>query len=122
MSRLPRPVAIHLALCLISSIASAQSPTAKLSGTIVDETGAAVADVAIVLVDAATNQRRQVTTTPEGTFAIPLLPGRYSVRARREGFAPLEVSGVVLKENDVVALHLELKVAGLRENVIVTAE
>src|SRR5262249_54989795 len=92
ISRLRRAVVIVVVLRLISSVASAQPTSATLSGAIVDETGAAVADVVIVLVDGATNQRRQVTTTAEGTFVIPLLPpGRYRLNARREGFAALEV-------------------------------
>src|SRR5262249_39758766 len=121
--RLRRVVAVLIVLRVTSGLTSAQSPTASLSGTIVDETGAAVGDVVVVLVDAATAQRREATTTAEGTFVIALLPpGRYSVSARREGFTTLEVPAVVLNEHDAVALHLELKVAGVHENVVVTAE
>src|SRR5262249_24342147 len=73
--------------------------------------------------DAATGQRRQVATTAEGTFVIsPLPPGHYSLSARRDGFTPLEVPTVVLKENDKVALRLELKVGGVVEKVVVTAQ
>src|SRR5262249_56204780 len=95
-----RVVAGLLVLGVTSGLPSAQSPTASVSGTIVDETGAAIADVVVALVDAATAQRREATTTAEGTFVIALLPpGRYSMSARREGFTPLEAPGVGLTEH-----------------------
>src|SRR5262249_44883362 len=121
--QLRHAVVVLTVLRLMSGVAWAQPPTATLSGTIVDETGAPLSDVAIVLLDAATDQRRQVTTTAEGTFVIPLLPpGHYRLSARREGFTPLEVPSVALKENAKVSVHLELKVSGVVEKVVVTAQ
>ncbi len=109
-----------------ATAASAQSPataTATLSGIIVDETGAPVPGVDIVVLNIETSQNRQAVTNADGAFELPLLsPGRYRLTARMDGFAPLDVPEVVLKPHDKVALRLELKVASLGETVIVSAQ
>src|SRR5262249_5004901 len=123
ISRLCRGLALLAVLLLTAGMASDQSPTATLSGAVVDETAARASDAAIVLLGAATAPRRGGRTTSHRTFAIPLPPaGRYGGSAGREGSTPLQVPRVVLTENDKITLHLELKVAGIVEKVVVTAE
>ncbi|HVZ20880.1 MAG TPA: TonB-dependent receptor [Vicinamibacterales bacterium] len=108
-------------LILSTGVAVAQSDTATVTGTIIDETGAVVTDVDIVLLNTATSQTRTTMTDAEGSFAIPLLPaGHYSLSARRDGFTPLDVPDVVLRAKDHVALRLELKVAAYGEQIVVT--
>jgi Carboxypeptidase regulatory-like domain len=51
-------------------VAYAQSSTATLSGTALDENGAVVPNVSVTVVNADTKLRRQVTTDKEGYFAI----------------------------------------------------
>ena len=103
-------------------IAFSQNATATLSGTVVDETGGVVPDVEIVAVNRATQVQRQTRSSPQGVFSLPLLPpGAYTVTARRDGFAPLEVPELVLNVNDQVSIHLQLKVSAVGESVAVTA-
>lgn len=114
--------ALAVTAMLVSGGTVAWAQTATLTGIIVDETGAAVNDVAIVLLNVATDLRRQATTATDGSFTFAVLPaGRYALSARRDGFTPLEAS-VVVNDNDQVALRLELKVAGFGEDVVVTAQ
>ena len=117
-------IVILLALVSVTPrLASAQSATATLTGTITDETDAAVPDVQVELLNAATQQHRQTTTDKAGSFVIPVLPpGRYRLTATREGFTPLEVPDIVLNVNDQVALKLQLKAAAVGETVSIVAE
>jgi len=102
--------------------ASAQSATAALSGTVVDEKGAAVPDVAVTVTNEATALRRQTSTNAEGYFTAPLLPpGVYTVAALREGFAPVEVRGLELNVNDQRALLITLKVGAVTASTTVEA-
>jgi hypothetical protein len=58
---------------------SMQSPTATLSGTVVDEHDALVPDVRITVTNADTALQRKVITNGEGYFSVTLLPpGRYA--------------------------------------------
>jgi iron complex outermembrane receptor protein len=102
--------------------AAAPSETGTISGVATDEIGAAVSDVRITVTNDTTALRRETVTGAEGTFTVPLLPpGPYTLRAEREGFSALEISGIVLRGGDPVVLRVELKVASLSEAVVVTA-
>ena len=67
--------------------ARAQSATATLSGTVIDESGAFIPSVNITLLNLGTALQRHATTDDQGSYVVPLLPpGRYNVTAQREGF------------------------------------
>jgi hypothetical protein len=100
----------------------AQSPTATLSGTVVDSTGAVVPDVEIEVLGAPTALRRVTTTNDEGIFAVTLLPpGQYLVTARRGGFATAKVRDVTLGIADRRTLLLTLSPGSIDETVTVEA-
>jgi hypothetical protein len=97
-----------------------QSVTATLTGVVVDENDAAIADVDLNVTNADTGLRREAVTDSQGYFVVPLLPpGRYNVAAKRQGFSTLEVNNVVLNVNDQRALKIQLKVGQISESVIV---
>jgi hypothetical protein len=101
----------------------AQSATATLSGTVVDEKGAVVAGAKIVLTNLGTVLKRNATSSGEGFFTLPLLPpGNYSLQALRDGFAPLEVRNIVLNVGDQQALRVQMKVGQIGATVTVTDE
>src|SRR5262245_38772830 len=78
----------------------AQSATATLSGSVVDENGAVIPGVNIAVINLARGFQRTATTSSDGNFVVPLLPpGKYIVKAEREDFATAEVRDVVLNVN-----------------------
>jgi Carboxypeptidase regulatory-like domain len=85
---------------------SMQSPTATLSGTVVDERDAVVPEVKITVTNADTSLRRSVMTSREGYFSVTLLPpGRYAVSAQYQGFTTAEVRNLRLNVGDQLARH-----------------
>src|SRR5260370_24910644 len=81
--------------------AQAQSATATLSGTVVDQNNAVVPGAAITVTNTATGLKRAAVTNDEGYFTIPLLPpSSYVVRTKHSGFSPLPISHVVLNVGD----------------------
>lgn len=102
--------------------ALAQSATATLSGTVVDQNGAAIPNASISVLNEATALERRTTTNHEGTFIVPLLPpGRYTVTAQEAGFSPVKIPNVVLNVNDQRALQIQLKVGDISETVTIEA-
>ena len=102
------------------SIASTQSSTAVLHGLVLDPEGAVVSGVDITVTNVDTSLRRATITDNAGYFVVPLLsPGHYVVTAQRKGFATLQISNVVLRVNDQLALNLQLKVGQISESVTV---
>ncbi len=98
----------------------AQSPSATLGGTVLDENGAVVPVVEITVLNLSIAVQRHATTDGEGAFTIPLLPpGRYTLTAQREGFATLEVRNIVLNVGDRQALRIKLEVGEVGETVTV---
>jgi len=103
--------------------ARAQSSTATLTGTVVDRNAAALPDTNVTAISVETGQRREVTSTSDGAFTIPLLPpGRYTVTAVRQGFSPTEIRDIVLNVNDQRTLVIQMQVGQLEETVVVRAE
>jgi len=99
---------------------SAQSATATLSGAVLDQDGAAVPEVNITLTNPATGLKREMKTNTEGYFTFALLPpGRYTVRAERSGFSPLQIPEVTLNVGDQRAIQIQLKVGKVDETVTV---
>jgi len=95
-------------------IVRAQSATATLSGTVIDQNGAAIPGVNIEIISIVRGVRRTATTNSEGTFIVPLLsPGHYTVKAEHEGFAPREVPDIILNVNDQRQMTIHLKVGGI---------
>src|SRR6185503_10997594 len=112
-----------LALCLLPmTCAWAQSATATLSGTVVDEQSNVVPDVKITLQNDATSRTRDVTSNDSGRFTMPLLPpGTYTLTARGGGFAPVKINNIVLNVNDERSLRIQLKVGSVGETVTIVS-
>jgi hypothetical protein len=122
----------RIALCLATLLAGvlglptpvrAQTASATIAGTVVDESTAAVPGVLVSVVNLTTGLRRSATTGAQGSFVVPLLPpGRYSLTAQRAGFAAADIPEIVLNVGDALDVRLLLKVAGIDALVSVTAQ
>jgi hypothetical protein len=99
----------------------AQSTAASLSGTVTDERGAVVGGATVKVSNAETGFARTVTTDENGSFSVPLLPpSTYLVTIERAGFAPFQMSEVVLNANDRRALNVHLSVGQVTGTVEVS--
>jgi hypothetical protein len=102
--------------------ARAQTATATLSGTVVDQTGALIPGASVTAVNIATTLQRQATTSDQGRFVIPVLPpGIYTITAQHDGFAPVRVENIVLSVGDQKALQIQLQAGAVTESVQVSA-
>ncbi len=105
-----------LLLCVLP--APAQSPTATLRGEVRDQSGLVIQGAEIILTHQATRLERSVITGATGDFTLTLLPpGNYSLRAQRQGFAPLELRDLNLNVGDERSLRLQLKVGDVSATV-----
>jgi hypothetical protein len=111
------------ASCLTPTLARSQTATATLSGTVVDQSGAAVPEVVVTLINASTAIDRPATTNSQGAFTFPFVaPGRYTLRAQRDGFAPAQFEDIVMNVGDDLVLRLALRVGNVTESVSVVAD
>jgi hypothetical protein len=103
--------------------AAAQQGTAELRGRVLDEAGAVLPGVAIVLTNEESGVFRDVTSSGDGTYFVSqVTPGRYRIAASLSGFRTLERRNVVLEVGKTLTLDLTLAIGGIQENLTVTAD
>ena len=95
---------------------------AEINGTIRDETGAALGDVAVTLRETKTGFERTVVTAESGRYSAPLMPpGVYVVRTERPGFSGATSDPLVLAVGQALVVNIMMRIAGLTETVSVSA-
>jgi len=111
---------ITVPLCfLLPMMASAQSVSGRISGTIVDAQDAAIMGAEVILVNEATGERQVRQSNEVGVFLFPSLPpGTYTIRASSAGFTPRERKGIALSANGSVSLgSVSLAIGGVTERI-----
>jgi iron complex outermembrane receptor protein len=106
-----------LVVCLMAALPAAAQPTGRVSGTVIDATGGALAGVTIALRGPV---NRDTETGMDGRFAFERLSdGQFDLTARRDGFATL-TRAFRLSRGESATFSLTLAVLAL-EQVTVTA-
>src|SRR5262249_17369648 len=98
-------------LCVLTIPAStkAQLTEGSLTGTVIDSSGAPVADTQILVTNLATQETRQVTADAEGFYRVSYLaPGKYSVTAQHSGFQKAVVQGISVEPATITRADIQL--------------
>ena len=108
-------------LFLLLATAAAQVPTATLSGTVTDPSGAVMRNTTLVLQPHAADANPvTVTTDATGHFSIPLPPGIYDVSIDAPGFAPYTKTITLAASS--LRLDPRLAIASTKEQIDVTPD
>lgn len=111
-------------MCLIAvSILSAQTPQARLAGTVSDPTGAAVAGASIMLRNQAMGTVATSVTSAEGIYSFPFVnPGQYVLTAEMSGFRRYQRENLVLETGLVQRLDIVLEVGEVSDSISILDE
>src|SRR5438067_219709 len=105
------------------SFASAQTATGQANGTVTDQSGAFVPDAAVTLTNQATRIENRVNTNASGYFIfINVPPGKYVLKAEKQGFKTIQTAPFDIGVNQTVTQALGLGLGTPTEVVQVTAE
>jgi hypothetical protein len=98
----------------------AQATTGAIRGTVVDQTGAVIAEAKVM----ATNQATNVSTsTTGGVFSVPnLIPGKYTLTFEAQGFKRKAFTNVEVRLGLDTVIEAALETGGVSEIVTVTAQ
>ena len=91
---------------LVSSLSALAHPAASISGTVVDPSGAVVADATVIIHDSDHRAQQSRITDNGGAYAFPALsPGHYDIEINALGFKPYLRAGVEL--SGTIALKID---------------
>jgi len=108
---------------LLSIPLRAQVAGATLSGTVVDATGAVVANAKLSIKNTGTNIVQEVSSDVSGLYSIPnLLPGTYEVTISAPGFSNEKETGITLGVGELRRLDFSLRVGQISQTIQVTGE
>jgi len=109
-----------LAFCFVAAAVGQSS--SSVGGTVMDPTGAVVADVSVTLVNVDTSAARMAHTDKQGRYQFAqVTPGNYKILADSPGFGQATVSRVQLLVSTPATVDLSFKSAGTNEIVEVTS-
>src|SRR5712664_3790002 len=112
-----------MAVCLFATFSAyAQVGTTSLRGTVVDKTGASVADAKVSLDNAGQAFHREMQTSTTGEYEfVALPPGTYALIIEKAGFRKHEQKNLQLLVNLPVTVNATLEVGATSQIVEVSA-
>jgi hypothetical protein len=109
-----------LAIVSVAAPVSAQVFTGRIEVTVVDATGGILPGVTVEITGP---QKAMFVTGPDGVARfLNLEPGTYQVTATIQGFQEYQNTNVPVVAGGTMPLRVSLKIAGLQEQILVTAE
>ncbi len=119
----PQSLGVGLLLLLSSASLFAQGSEGRISGTVTDESGAAIPMAKVTITDEQRNVSRVVTTDSAGAYAAPnLIPSTYDVHVEFQGFKGADRKDLTLDVAQDLRVDVALQTGEQTETVVVTAE
>ena len=114
---------VTLTVLLVASLAFAQFERGTIAGAINDSSGAPIPNVAISIVNTATNTTVRVTSTNTGEYNVPnLQPGDYRIEISAQGFKRYVENGVHVTSGGTVRQDATLQIGQVSESIEVQAQ
>jgi hypothetical protein len=116
-----------LYVCLLQLILvgplRAQTNRATITGTVTDSSGAAVPGVQVTAKNLGTSVLDSSVTNEDGIYAIPnLVPARYSLAFKKDGFKPVDFPSITLESTQVAQINVGLQMGSVSESITVTSD
>jgi hypothetical protein len=116
-------VGMFLGCLFISRPAWSQQTTASITGTVVDEGGAAITSATVTVTDIDRGTTYTAKTNDGGLFNLARVPiGNYQVKAEAPGFQSAEQTGVTLVLNQTARFDFKMHVGAVTTTAQVTSE
>jgi Carboxypeptidase regulatory-like domain/TonB dependent receptor len=115
---------ILLVIALFSMVYGlrAQTPTATVTGTVLDSSGGVVAGASVKVTNVETRVTTEKDTNQDGAFTVlNLLPGTYTLSVEKAGFKTVQLPVFPLDVNQTLTEKLTLEVGSVSETVTVSA-
>jgi hypothetical protein len=112
-----------LSIFLVAALASAQTYTATVRGTVTDASGAVVPGAIVTLTNTEQNRPYSFNTNQAGEYVlVQVPPGSYSLTVKAPGFKSYQRTGLTFEVAQVVAIDIVMEVGAITEAIDVTAQ
>ncbi|MDQ6663469.1 MAG: carboxypeptidase regulatory-like domain-containing protein, partial [Acidobacteriota bacterium] len=116
------PFFCFLAVAVMLPVALAQQGTGTIRGQVTDESGASIPATDVTVANGK-GFTKTLSSNEEGIFSVSgLAPGSYTVRATRNGFAPLVVKSISVSAGRTQNLNMPLKLQTATQEVTVSSD
>lgn len=116
-------IAVLSFLTAFISILPAQTSVGRISGTVIDASGAAIPNVSVSIKNTDTQNTRTVTTDGNGFYVATNLPiGPYTVEISVQGFQRQARTGLALVADGRLTADFQLQVGDVSQSVEVSAQ
>jgi hypothetical protein len=110
-------------LLLNSCLVFGQTATTQITGAVTDPTGASIVEAAVTVTNSDTGATREATTNTAGYYTVAfLLPGKYDITIRKEGFETAHQTGLILQVERVARVDFTLSLGALTQTIEVSAK
>src|SRR6266478_5031209 len=121
--RRPKQLATLLLFAITALPLIAQTDSARLEGTVQDQSAAVVPNAQVTSLNIKTQRSSRTITTGQGIFVLPALqPGMYQLTVDAPGFRKAVVNALELNVDSTVSEIIKLEVGQATESVMVEAE
>lgn len=112
---------LALFVLLGAGIAASAQGLGRITGLVIDPTGAAVPNATVTATEIGTGQKTQVTSAGNGEYSFPsLAPAQYTLLVTAPGFASYTQRSVQLQANQALTVNATLKIGDAAQTVEVT--
>ncbi len=112
--------AVALLTVALPMTAAAQSDSGRVTGTVLDQTGAFVTGASVTVKNQKTGETRTATTGDNGYFVVASLkPSTYTITVQKTGFANVEYTDMPVAVGQELTLDFAFKSAAAQEAVTV---
>lgn len=115
-------LSLFISLFLLAGQVYGQGTTSRVTGTVVDTSGAVVSGATVNLTNEANNVSFTTQTSSGGSYAFDLIPaGIYKVSVEKGGFKKFVTTGVIVQINQPATVNISLEVGDVSSQVTVEA-
>lgn len=114
-------LATVLAVLLLCVPAFSQGSAGRISGTILDQSGGAIAGATVSATDTERGVTRTLMTDQAGAYSAPnLIPSTYTIKAEAKGFKTIQRENIVLTIAQDIRVDLTLQPGEQQQTITVT--
>ncbi|HWS87539.1 MAG TPA: carboxypeptidase-like regulatory domain-containing protein [Pyrinomonadaceae bacterium] len=118
-----RPMQIIALVLMLAGAAVGQTNRGGISGTVLDQNGAAIPGATVTVTNVGTGQKQTVTTSDDGAFAVQSLdPVTYSITVEAQGFKTATIQSLKVDTATTATANVIMEAGAVGEQVTVVAD